>query len=114
VAPAGTPFDISRLRCVMVFPRTVNTTCVIRTNASLVKTHQPNVVDDIVSLGKVTNAIGVVAFRVKEPAGAFGLAELRLDGRERQQCPDAWPRPHGSAGLTGSGRMMEPQSLGGR
>jgi hypothetical protein len=68
-------------------------------NASLTRTHPPDVVDEIVSLGKVTIAAGAVAFRVKEPGGAFGLAKLRLDGRERQQCPDMWSWSHGSAGV---------------
>jgi hypothetical protein len=39
-----------------------------RVNASLASTHQPNVVDEIVSLGKVTIATGAVASQVEGPA----------------------------------------------
>ena len=39
-----------------------------RVNASLARTHRPNVVDEIVFLGKVTIAAGAVASQVEGPA----------------------------------------------
>ena len=96
---------------------TWHATRVIRVNASLSRTYQPNVVDEIVSLGKVTIAAGAVASRVEGPAAhsawhgqgqaAWNVSSVPICDRDRIGLP-TWRRVRsGDEAILAWGRLDE-------
>lgn len=80
----------------------------ITSYASLARTYQPNVVDEIVSLGKVTIATGIVASRAEGPAAhSASRGQGQTAGNAASQTCD-----HGRMGLPGGGSGQGDEATG--